>query len=70
MIHGLVVGSVVAVDLDPLAHSHGVLHVLTSLRDILSFQSYLLRVNFIYQLKQKNIVITVGDDEDLSPLIR
>lgn len=59
-----------SVDLDLLAHSHGALHVLTSLRDILSFRSYASRVNFIYQLKQRNIVITVGDDEDLSPLIR
>ena len=31
---------------------------------------YCLRVNFIYQLKQRNIFLTVGDDEDLNPLIR
>jgi len=45
-------------------------HILTSLRDIISFPAYLLRVHFIYQLRQKNIFITVGNDEDLVPAIR
>ena len=35
-----------------------------------SFPAYLLRVNFIYQFKTKNIFLTVGDDEDMTPLIR
>ena len=46
------------------------MHILTSLRDIISFPAYLLRVHFIYQLRQKNIFITVGNDEDLVPAIR
>lgn len=51
-------------------HSLGQLHILSSLRDIISFQAYALRVNFIYQLKQRNIFITVGDDEEFTPLIK
>ena len=51
-------------------HADGRLHILTSLRDIYSFPAYLLRVNFIYQFKTRNIFLTVGDDEDMTPLIR
>ncbi len=46
------------------------MHVLVSLREMITFGAYVLRVNFIYQLRQRNIFITVGDDEDLTPLIR
>lgn len=52
------------------SHADGRLHILTSLRDIYSFPAYLLRVNFIYQFKTRNIFLTVGDDEDMTPLIR
>ncbi len=43
---------------------------MTSLRDMISFNAYLLRVNFIYQLKQRNIFLTVGDDEEFKTLIK
>ena len=56
--------------LDWQPHSQGEVHVLTSFTDVLSNKSYLLRVNFIYQMKQRNVIITVGDDEDLTPMIR
>lgn len=52
------------------SHADGRLHILTSLHDIYSFPAYLLRVNFIYQFKTRNIFLTVGDDEDMTPLIR
>ena len=52
------------------AHAHGAVHILTSLRDMVSFPAYLLRVNFIYQLKQRNIFLTVGDDEEFNTLIK
>ena len=32
--------------------------------------SFYCRVHFIYQLRQKNIFLTVGNDEELCPLIR
>ena len=44
--------------------------MLLSLGELISFGAYIQRVNFIYQLKQRNIFLTVGDDEDMSPLIR
>jgi hypothetical protein len=53
-----------------LGDSQGEMHVLTSFSDLLSIKAYLLRVSFIYQMKQRNVIITVGDDEDLAPLIR
>lgn len=37
---------------------------------MLSFKAYLLRLNFIYQLKQHNIFLTVGDDEEFKTLIK
>ena len=52
------------------SHADGRLHILTSLGDMYSFPAYLLRVNFIYQFKTRNIFLTVGDDEDMTPLIR
>jgi hypothetical protein len=50
--------------------SQGSLHVLTSFSDILSTSAYLLRVSLVYQMRQRNVIITVGDDEDLMPFIR
>ena len=44
--------------------------MLTSFSDILSSSAYLLRVTHIYQMRQRNVIITVGDDEDLMPFIR
>ena len=35
-----------------------------------TFKAYGQRVQHLYQLKTRNIVLTVGDDEDFSPLIR
>ncbi len=43
---------------------------MTSLRDMISFNAYLLRVSYIYQLKQRNIFLTVGDDEEFKTLIK
>ena len=48
----------------------GKMHILSSLREMLSYQAYELRVHIVYQLKQRNIFVTVGDDEDLQPLIK
>ena len=48
----------------------GCLHILSSLVDMFSFKAYIQRVPHLYQLKTRNIVITVGDDEDFTPLIR
>jgi hypothetical protein len=57
--------------LDPqVLHAGGSLHILLTLREMITFGAYALRVNFIYQLKQRNFFLTVGDDEDMSPLIR
>jgi hypothetical protein len=53
-----------------LGDSQGSLHVLTSFSDILSTSAYLLRVSLVYQMRQRNVIITVGDDEDLMPIIR
>ena len=50
--------------------SEGALHVLTSFSDILSTSAYLLRVTHVYQMRQRNVVITVGEDEDHTPFIR
>lgn len=44
--------------------------MLTSFNDVLTIKAYLLRVSFIYQMKQRNVIITVGDDEDFTPIIR
>ena len=44
-------------------------HILTSLSNIISYQAYVLRVQYIYQLKTRNIVVTVGHDEDFTPLV-
>ncbi len=51
-------------------HAGGNLYILLNLRELISFAAYALRLNFIYQLKQRNFFITVGDDEDFAPLIR
>lgn len=48
----------------------GFLHILTSLSSMLSIEAYVLRIQYIYQLKTRNIILTVGDDEDFTPLIR
>lgn len=48
----------------------GFLHIMTSLSSMLSIQAYALRIQHIYQLKTRNIILTVGDDEDFTPLIR
>jgi hypothetical protein len=48
----------------------GFFHVMTSISDMFSIQAYRLRVQHIYQLKTRNIILTVGDDEDFCPLIR
>ena len=48
----------------------GFIHILMSLSNIISYQAYVLRVQYIYQLKTRNIVVTVGDDEDFTPLVR
>ena len=48
----------------------GYLHIMTSTNDILSYQGYVVRVQHLYQLKTRNIILSVGDDEDFSPLIR
>ncbi|XP_064382449.1 vacuolar protein sorting-associated protein 11 homolog [Halichondria panicea] len=53
-----------------LGDAQGEVHIMTSLRDMTSFNAYLLRVNFIYQLKQRNIFLTVGDDEEFKTLIK
>ena len=47
----------------------GFVHILMSLSNII-YQAYVLRVQYIYQLKTRNIVVTVGDDEDFTPLVR
>jgi len=52
------------------AHAGGVIYILTTLQQMISFPAYALRVNFIYQLKQQNFFLTVGDDEDMVPMIR
>ena len=52
------------------ADGEGKIHILSSLKEMFSYQAYELRVHLIYQLKQRNIFVTVGDDEDLQPLIK
>lgn len=54
----------------PTSHAGGSLHILLSFRDMITFGAYVTRVNFIYQLKQRNLFLTVGDDEDMVPLVR
>lgn len=54
----------------PTPHAGGNLHILLNLREMITFGAYVKRVNFIYQLKQRNLFLTVGDDEDMTPLVR
>jgi hypothetical protein len=53
-----------------LGDSQGSLHVLTSFSEALSVPAYLARVSLAYQMRQRNVIVTVGDDEDLKPFIR
>lgn len=48
----------------------GFLHIMSSLSSMLSISAYAKRIQHIYQLKTRNIILTVGDDEDFTPLIR
>lgn len=48
----------------------GFFHIMTNISTMFSTQAYVLRVQHIYQLKTRNILLTVGDDEDFTPLIR
>ena len=48
----------------------GFMHILYRLSEMFSFKAYGQRIQHLYQLKTRNIVVTVGDDEDFTPLIR
>ena len=43
---------------------------MSSVSEMLFCHAYALRVQHIYQLKSRNVFLTVGDDEDFCPLIR
>ena len=51
-------------------HAGGIIHILMTLQQMISFGAYELRVNFIYQLKQHNFFLTVGEDEEMFPIVR
>ncbi len=50
--------------------AEGFIHILSSFTAMFSFQAFVSRVQHIYQLKTRSIIVTVGDDEDFTPLIR
>lgn len=50
--------------------SSGGFHIMSSVSEMLFCHAYALRVQHIYQLKSRNVFLTVGDDEDFCPLIR
>lgn len=53
------------------AHMDGQIWFLTRSLQLSSFQAYKLRVTHLYQLKQHNILVSVGQDEPgINPLVR
>jgi len=54
-----------------IAHMDGQIWFLTRSLQLSSFQAYKLRVTHLYQLKQHNILVSVGQDEHgINPLVR
>lgn len=53
------------------AHMDGQIWFLTRSLQLSSFQAYKLHVTHLYQLKQHNILVSVGEDEQgINPLVR
>ncbi|PIK39430.1 putative vacuolar protein sorting-associated protein 11-like [Apostichopus japonicus] len=51
--------------------TEGAIHMLSRDLDLVSFRAYELRVSHLYQLKQHNIIVSVGNDESgTNPIIK
>ncbi|KAJ8020828.1 Vacuolar protein sorting-associated protein 11-like [Holothuria leucospilota] len=51
--------------------TEGTVHMLSRDLDVISFRAYELRVTHLYQLKQHNIIVSIGNDESgINPLIK
>ncbi|XP_065898178.1 vacuolar protein sorting-associated protein 11 homolog [Dysidea avara] len=54
-----------------LGDGTGQLHIVNGQLDVASFQAYASRVSLMYQLKQHNVLVTVGEDEEtINPQIK
>jgi hypothetical protein len=51
-------------------HADGVIHFLNRNLQLTNFRAYQCRVSHLIQLKQHNILISVGDDDESGPIAK